>query len=125
MSYVYVVAHKAGDYFYGPIKVGRSQFPIGRLSSLQTGNPQTVGLAAVFLLPSKPLAEMCESECHAVLNQYTMRGEWFECEASWAVQVLSSVVHWALEEEYEDANEFAVHLKASGYASVREQWKIT
>lgn len=65
--YVYFISDETA------IKIGKSDNPLTRLSSLQTGNPRELKL-----LGSSPLLE--ESDVHLKFNEYRIRGEWFTCE---------------------------------------------
>lgn len=68
----YVYAIQAGSRF----KVGWSSDPERRRRDLQTGQPETLVIAAVW---PDPDATKIERLMHSILDPYRVRGEWFEC----------------------------------------------
>lgn len=67
-GFVYFIQGESG----GPIKIGYTQDIKSRLTSLQTGCPETLKL--LLAIPGK-IAD--EQKIHAELDPYRMRGEWF------------------------------------------------
>lgn len=61
----------------GPIKIGRSKQPYGRLSDLQTGNSRALRLAAAYRMPADD-AITAENYLHEELQRYALVGEWFD-----------------------------------------------
>lgn len=60
------------------VKVGVSINPEKRVSSLQTANPFPIEDYKVVWLSSKKKALTVEKECHKILSDYSIRGEWFK-----------------------------------------------
>lgn len=58
----------------GPIKIGKSANPLGRMSDLQTSNPNKLMLLASY----KEFSGFSESKLHQVFAENRIRGEWFE-----------------------------------------------
>lgn len=92
--YVYFI--QSGD--DGPIKIGKARNPEYRLAHFQTGNPEKL-----HLLGTIPAAPSLEGKLHGMVEQYRIRGEWFE--PSRPVRLLAcfaSVVRGRYENELED-----------------------
>ena len=56
----------------GPVKFGFAANPKQRLSELQTGNRERLGMLVCVDLPNS-----FEKQIHAWLSKHRMRGEWF------------------------------------------------
>jgi hypothetical protein len=62
----------------GPIKIGISKDPEGRLIDLQTGSPFTLVLLGFFQVGSFAVARTLEASVHAALAASRLAGEWFD-----------------------------------------------
>lgn len=60
----------------GPVKIGWSAYPAGRLQELQTANWAELHLRALIPAPCKPL--IIERKTHQIAANYRLRGEWFD-----------------------------------------------
>ena len=69
MNRLYVI-HMVGTDFY---KIGRSDWPDGRVLDLQTGNP-----CELKVIVSLDYHGDFENKLHQYLSPYRARGEWFE-----------------------------------------------
>ncbi len=67
-SYVYFVQAASG----GPIKIGISNDPLGRLAQLQTGHP-----GALVILAVVPGGRQLELDLHKKFAKHRIHGEWF------------------------------------------------
>jgi hypothetical protein len=76
-SYVYIICTVIDGSYCAPVKVGMSENPEGRISTLQTGNPNQLHLYQTFSLPNRDIAEAIESAFHQVCSNRRMVGEWF------------------------------------------------
>ena len=68
--YVYVIACA------GYHKVGVATNPIGRMGTMQTGNPIELRIVRAYEVPAES-AHYAESWAHFFLQDYSVRGEWF------------------------------------------------
>jgi hypothetical protein len=85
-AFVYVM--KSED---GQIKVGRSNDPKIRRRNLQTGSP--FPLALFHIEPCPPaLAHKAELRARLMLSQQHFRGEWFDCTAEQAIEIVRYAV---------------------------------
>lgn len=78
----------------GQVKIGYSQCPRSRCSSLQTGSSAQLQLVhTVSVSPSR--ARILENKLHHELSHYRARGEWFNLSASSAKLMLDHcVIRW-------------------------------
>ena len=84
-SVVYVVAGNPA----GPCKIGIAGSAKGRVSALQTGNPERLRVWAV-VRALKP--EALERAAHSVLRGHHLTGEWFSVSVGHAVATLNDLV---------------------------------
>lgn len=68
-TFIYFIQHGAG----GPVKIGRSTDPLGRLANLQTAAPEPLTLAGVL----KEDTGQSEQNIHRFFREDRLRGEWF------------------------------------------------
>jgi len=73
-TYIYVIAESER----GPVKVGVSDNPDARLSTLQCGNPTRLFIAGKFPLVDRTSAARTEKELHLQFGRYSLCGEWFD-----------------------------------------------
>ena len=57
----------------GPVKIGKADDPVSRLSSLQVGSPDQLHIRAVL-----DVHDSVEGHLHSVLGNCRIRGEWFD-----------------------------------------------
>jgi hypothetical protein len=69
-------------------KIGKAVNVTNRLKQLQTGNGRELRLVAYIPCSNERIAYQCESWAKKVLEPMKSTGEWFECDASDAVQAL-------------------------------------
>lgn len=74
LTYLYIIAPK---HSWGPIKVGISEFPYGRLEQLQTGSPVQLRVVQSFGFPSRRGAMIAEKTFHSAFDPCRLHGEWF------------------------------------------------
>lgn len=72
MQYLYLI--KCQKYY----KIGITKDVKGRLTKLQSGNPFDIELVARYEFPDMYSAYRVEQKFHKILNQYHVKGEWFE-----------------------------------------------
>ena len=71
-GHIYVIRHGGADIF----KVGKSIDTKQRMSRLQVGNPIELILMSSFIFSDM---SKTERRLHAKLEEFRIRGEWFEC----------------------------------------------
>lgn len=91
-AYVYVVATVRAGVATAPVKVGISENPQSRLSSLQTGSSFDLEIIYAFPIPLRDLASIVEQAFHQAHTDQRLRGEWFDMEPSVAVLHTASIV---------------------------------
>lgn len=79
-TYVYVITVVRHGVMTGPTKVGISNNPYSRLSSLQTGHFEELKLFLSMLLPERDMAAEFERAVHDLFRKekVMMRGEWID-----------------------------------------------
>jgi hypothetical protein len=78
---VYVIGRSEG-----PVKVGISAYPWGRLATLQIGCPFKLELLHTHKARNRLHALAHEEMFHSVYKEYRMIGEWFELDAEAAIE---------------------------------------
>jgi hypothetical protein len=71
-SYLYIISEGPE----GPVKIGRSNLPRARLSTLQTGNARPLELIDTYILPIDQVGD-AERTLHEELADHSIIGEWF------------------------------------------------
>jgi hypothetical protein len=96
--FVYVIAHVKDDDVLGlPVKIGVASNPKNRTRTLQTGNPESIRLAASFELPSKSTAHRIERAVRDELDAYNLTGrEWFWVDPAAAVATIKRTIRFRL-----------------------------
>lgn len=74
----------------GPYKIGVSQNPIVRLSTVQVGNPKEISLVET-INPEKFCARTIEKKAKQILDMHHLRGEWYDT----SLDVVRSSIHQA------------------------------
>ena len=74
----------------GPCKIGRARMPLRRLADLQIGNHLELKLWSVWASDYISAREV-ERRAHAVFNDRSIRGEWFNITVTEAELVLSNL----------------------------------
>jgi predicted GIY-YIG superfamily endonuclease len=87
MSYVYVIGRERG-----PVKVGVSDNPRGRLTSLQTGCPFKLSLLHQEKVDSREYALWVEAHFRAVYERERLMGEWFKLDAELAIEGIETTI---------------------------------
>lgn len=78
MSFIYIIGTDREDALIGgPIKVGITGSVAGRLSSIQTGNPNDLSVIFQFRVPNHAVARAIEREFWEINGQSSMKGEWY------------------------------------------------
>lgn len=72
--FIYIIGNEKHSYF----KIGVSNNPLVRLSTIQTNCPFEVELITKFRFSDLETAYKIEKELHCKLNKYLLRGEWFK-----------------------------------------------
>ena len=80
-QYLYIV----GSSREGPLKIGVSCQPRGRLMELQTGHPEEL---KIFWIYPCPFGRVYEALVHRILAPYRLWGEWFGVPVEWAMGAL-------------------------------------
>lgn len=95
--FVYVIAVREGQEIKGPVKIGVSAWPHGRLEALQTACPFSLELVREFRFPSRKIALDVEECFHKTQAKHRLRGEWFDLAPSFAIMIINLHVSWMLE----------------------------
>lgn len=97
-TYLYIIGRREG-----PIKVGITSKPIGRLKMLGTGCPFPIAILHLRLMDDRDHARWHEKCVHAACAQHRLSGEWFDMSCNEAVeQIETSIQKWFyLEQECE------------------------
>lgn len=105
-SYVYIICHEENGNFYSPIKIGISDNPTKRLSSLSSGNPKNLAVFHRFAVPDKMHAAELEKDFMSLPSNKSRRlkGEWFDITPDTAfinmmLNILSFLLYLGLEED--------------------------
>lgn len=77
IAYVYILAKDLELEFAPPIKVGVSRNPYKRAAHLSTSCPFEVGLYVTIQMPNMIVATEWERTLHGALEEWHLRGEWF------------------------------------------------
>lgn len=84
-AYVYVIGREQG-----PIKVGVSSSPSGRLAQLQTGCPFKLEVLHTEPMLDRNHALKHEADFHAVYADKRLHGEWFDLEPEYAIELIET-----------------------------------
>lgn len=97
MTFLYVIARRSDDEgLTCPVKVGISDNPMGRLSSIQTACPFPIGLVRVFECPNREIALEMERSFHRTRKDKCLFGEWFDFTPREAIVLVCMSFHVAL-----------------------------
>lgn len=102
--YVYVIGTEDG-----PVKVGMSESPGGRLGTLQTGSAVRLQLLHMRACRSREHAQWHEETFHKVYAEKRLVGEWFDLPAAYAIEGVNTsfeIEEWTEEQmlrEYQAA----------------------
>jgi hypothetical protein len=91
-THVYLISMDEGK----SIKVGISDSPLTRLSTLQTANPSTLRMVFSFAMPSRKIAAAVERAFHETQREHSMRGEWFNLNPEEALLILCMLIESGL-----------------------------
>lgn len=72
--FIYVISSSEN----GPVKIGYSAKPEGRLKQLQTGYPAKLKLYFAEAIDNEKLARSIEKRVHANIGHRKLSGEWFD-----------------------------------------------
>lgn len=103
--YVYILGLEGANY----VKVGISRSPGARVTSIQTGNPFTVYLDAVFGPFDKNVADRVEEISHRILSDVSARGEWFMTGLLTARAIVQRAIDIEKDPKWESLTEAANH----------------
>ena len=95
--FVYVIGREEG-----PVKVGISTYPWGRLATLQIGCPFKLTLLHTHKARSRNHALEHEEMFHGVYDENRLHGEWFDLDAELAIEGVDCTFEteeWFEEEE--------------------------
>lgn len=95
-TFVYLIAHRDGNIFLAPIKVGVSNTPDERLATFQTSCPHEIGLVIKIAYPTREIALKMEECFHVTQKPHRLRGEWFDIPPHQATQLLRLHLRFAL-----------------------------
>ena len=76
-GYVYVIAHNENGCLCGPVKVGISSNPDGRLRKIRSDCVGKIELFFMYLCHTREVARGIELLAHETLKERKMNGEWF------------------------------------------------
>jgi hypothetical protein len=79
--FIYVIGREEG-----PVKVGVSSYPAGRLSTIQTGCPFKIDILHLRECRDRQHALKHEGSFHRVYADERLSGEWFDLEADYAIE---------------------------------------
>lgn len=79
LSYIYIIGSENPPY-----KIGISKNPERRLKNIQTGHPHKLQILELRETDSKR-TKLLESVIHKHLDQYRMKGEWFNISLEQAI----------------------------------------
>jgi hypothetical protein len=86
-EYVYVIGRPDG-----PVKVGISRYPYGRVNSLQTGCPFPLELLHAQPMRDRSHALQHERNFHEVYAEKRLSGEWFDIDAELAIECIETAL---------------------------------
>ncbi len=95
-TYVYLIATALDDGLRGPVKVGVSDNPEARLTTLQTGSPHKLKIAHLFPLPTRGAALAIEKSLLAIKDKHRMVGEWLDLEPIIAASLIGLYIGTAI-----------------------------
>ena len=94
--YIYVIGREEG-----PVKVGVTSSPAGRLATIQTGCPFKIEILHLRECLDRDHALEHEQIFHSVYSDERLSGEWFDLEAAYAIEGVDVAFdyeeHWAQE----------------------------
>jgi hypothetical protein len=93
MHYLYVITSLKDRRPTAPVKIGISNNPASRLSSLQTANAEDLILFCCFAFP-RDWAVGMEQDVHEILKKDHIRGEWFSTDP---IQAVATICAWLQE----------------------------
>ena len=100
-THVYVISAGAD----GPVKIGISNSPHGRLSGFQTSSPVSLTLVHSFAMPNREIALQIEGMFHDTQKHRRVRGEWFDLKPMDAVYLLAMGIEISLRHNCHDFDE--------------------
>jgi hypothetical protein len=119
--YVYIIGEIRGDKIAGPVKVGISQTPFGRLSTIQTGNPRKLAVACAFAIPSRDIARTLERAFHYVKSDLRLEGEWFDMSIIDAVSAMCGNIRAMLNSFEIGGHDVALILEMTGVLAAEQK----
>lgn len=93
-TFLYVIGKEDG-----PVKVGISDYPGGRLNTLQTGCPFKIEILHLAEMRDRNHALWHEANFHEVYAEKRLVGEWFDLDAELAIECITSGLD--IEEHFE------------------------
>jgi hypothetical protein len=91
--FIYLVGRLTPDGISGPIKIGISDNPHGRIAGFQTAAPFKLALIAHVMAPDRRYAQAVESGLHETFAEYSEHGEWFDIDPLLAAVELCHLMH--------------------------------
>lgn len=86
-TYLYAIGHKSG-----PVKIGISDNPQGRLAMFQTSCPFRIQLLHAEPCESREIAYAEERFAHRFLRENRLHGEWFDICGNDGIECVRSTV---------------------------------
>lgn len=86
-NYLYVIGEESG-----PVKIGITSSMKSRLSALQTGCPFPLRVLRCFEMATRLDAVAYEEDFHSGNDYCRLMGEWFNCEAAYAIDWIESKI---------------------------------
>ena len=83
--FIYVIGRQDG-----PVKVGITSSPGGRLSAIQTGCPFHVSILHLTACRDRSEALLHERSFHEICDDKRLAGEWFDMDAELAVECVET-----------------------------------
>lgn len=109
--YIYVIGRKEG-----PVKVGISSYPTGRLGQIQTGCHFRCELLHIRKCRDRAHALHHEEIFHACHTDERLAGEWFELDATLAIE--------SVDNGFEFEEHFAQEAQREYRAAVLNIWQL-
>lgn len=91
--HLYVIAPTADGLPVAPCKIGISNNVVGRIASIQTGNPRKLSLVAAISIADRTIIKTLESALHEHYADRRLEGEWFDTSPVDAVMCACLMMH--------------------------------
>jgi hypothetical protein len=123
-SFVYVISRVVDGQHVAPVKVGISDNPENRLSTIQTACPFKIDLAWVFEVLNREVAREIELSFHQTQKHARMYGEWFDFAPVKAIHLLCVSYRTMLEVQGVDSEIAMACLDKAGVLTAERRWSL-